>query len=88
MTEPTGRGPAAGGAPPSSVRPGPAFVALGVAVVAAVAGTLFVLRAARHMPPLPPPGQAAADSARRAPAAAPARPPARTRPGQPEFPRL
>jgi hypothetical protein len=69
-------------------RPAAALAALGVALVAAVAGALVVLRAARHMPPLPTPAQQAAarDSVRRA-APRPAGP-ARTRPGRPEYPRL
>ena len=87
MTEPTG--PIAG-PPPSSVRPGRAFVALGVAVVAAIVGTVFVLRAARHMPPVP--VGAAADSAaaaRRSPAPdAPARPAGGGGGARPEYPRL
>ncbi|MDF1503919.1 hypothetical protein [Roseisolibacter sp. H3M3-2] len=73
MTEPT-----ADAAPPPSVRPAAAYVALGIALVAAVAGGIFVVRAARHMPPVPPAGQA--PPARRAPAPTP--------PGQPEYPRL
>ena len=75
---------------PSTAPPVRALLALGVALLAAVAGAVFVRRAARHMPPLPPAG---AQPAAGQPAAPAPRQPAAPASGggggaRPEYPRL
>ncbi|GLC27552.1 hypothetical protein [Roseisolibacter agri] len=74
---------------PAAAPPARALVALGVALLAAVAGAVFVRRAARHMPPLPPAGaQPAAGQPTAPPARQPAAPSAGGGGARPEYPRL